>query len=163
MEPELEVAAERARAADRENVHDLRRREAEFAKLGEAGSKDSPHAGEQEPWVGGHGGGDVGVGDAEAREEGQRRLRLGGRLDVGEQSGGLEGLCSGKAAVGDEVIVDGEGSGGDGCDGGGQEAVEGNVVAGGEMGWRTEEGGKDASSEVVDHGDQQRRRRRVLG
>ena len=56
----------------------------------------------------------------------------------------------GEAALGDEEVLDGEGFGGDGC-GGGEEALEGNEVGCGEMGWRADEERKNARSEE-DHG-----------
>ena len=46
-----------------------------------------------------------------------------GGLEVGELSGGLEGLRSGEAAGGDEVLLHGEAGGNGGC-GCGEEVAE---------------------------------------
>lgn len=129
-EPEAKVRGERAAAegltGERDEARDLGARDAQLTELGDALGQVLLHVGAQQPRVGGHGGGDAGAREAEAGEEGDGGVGLGGGPEAGESLGRLPRLVPGEAAGGDQVVLDGEGFCGDGCGGGGggEEAVE---------------------------------------
>uniref|UniRef100_N1QPV6 Uncharacterized protein n=1 Tax=Aegilops tauschii TaxID=37682 RepID=N1QPV6_AEGTA len=83
-------------------------KEAEAGEPSDDGGQGSLHFGAEELRVLGDEGGDVGAGEAEAGEEGEDGVGIGGGLEVGELGGGLEGLRSGEAAGVDKVVLDGE-------------------------------------------------------
>lgn len=156
-DPKFKIEAERAVAevvlAKNEEARDVGTRQPEVGELGDAGGEGSPHVGAEDSGVLGDDGGDLGAGEAEVREEGEDRVGVGGVLEVGDPLRRLEGLLSGEAAGGDEVVLDGEGVWGDAF-GGGQEAVgreERGYVGGRDGGWGPKEVGEDALPEV-DHG-----------
>lgn len=113
-----------------ENLIDLGRGEPEVPELGKARGEGLVDLGAEEERVVHDNGGDVVVGEAEIREEGEDGLGLGGGLEAGEDLGGLEGLRRGEVARRDEVVLHGERGrasrrchGGGGGGGGGESGV----------------------------------------
>lgn len=156
-DPELKIVAKRAVAevvhAHDEEADDLRTRQPEVGELGDAGAQGSLHVGAKDSGVPGDDGGDLGAGEAEVGEEGDDRVGPRGVLQMGDALRRLEGLCSGEAAGGDEVVLDGERACSDAF-GGGEEAVgveERGVVGARAAGWCPGEEGDDAPPKV-DHG-----------
>uniref|UniRef100_A0A8R7UK62 Uncharacterized protein n=1 Tax=Triticum urartu TaxID=4572 RepID=A0A8R7UK62_TRIUA len=91
--------------------------------------------------------GDIGAGEAEAGEEGDHGVGIGGGLEAGELAGGLGGLCPREAAGGEEVVLRSEsGAWGNGDR---EEAVERGCGRGGRR--RREEMGEDGASQP-EHG-----------
>lgn len=136
--PEFKIAEERAAAEPglgREHyLADLVVRQAEAAELGDAGGQGLPHVGAEESGIFGDDGGEVGAGDVEAGQEGDDGVGLRGRPEGGDAFGCLEGLLSGEAASGDEVVGDREGVARGGGGGTGEEAMEGGDAGGGAAG-----------------------------
>lgn len=131
--PEFKIAEERAAAdpglSGEYYLADLVARQAEAAELGDAGGQGLPHVDAEESGIFGDDGGEVGAGDVEAGQEGEHGVGLRGRAESGDTFGCLEGLLSGEAASGDEVVGDREGA----ARGGGgtaEEAMEGGDAGG---------------------------------
>uniref|UniRef100_A0A0E0KLE8 Uncharacterized protein n=1 Tax=Oryza punctata TaxID=4537 RepID=A0A0E0KLE8_ORYPU len=87
------LAAEDA-AGHRDEARDLGARQAEVAELGDAGGQRLVHPGADEARVVDDHGGDVRAGEAEAGEEGEDGVGVGGGPEVGELPGDLLGLGS---------------------------------------------------------------------
>lgn len=102
----------------------------------------------EDPRVPGDCGGDLGFGDTDSGEEGSDGVSIVGRLETGQVPGGPAGLPWRQAAVGGEVVLDGELRGWSGVGGAVEkDTVDGEGGCGGER-LGDADSGKEAASEA---------------